>query len=326
MADLTIAIPIGPGHEQTAERARESVKAQTVEVVGLAWYDQTGKGAGWARNQLLAKVETPYVAYLDADDWLDPTFAERMLAAQAGAGARYTYSGWYETTPVGETEVKPPPSCYCFEANNWWQTHLVTALLPVEWLRAIGGFDEALPGMEDTDLFHRLHEAGHCGLAVDAPLVHYTADGRRSRTFQARADYLEIKEQIGRRYHKPTMSCCDGDAATNPGPFNQRQPGDVLTMVLGASFAKYVGRQSGRIYVNMGHGQLAWAHPADVLSDPVRFRLVEQPPLESAEQIGAVMQQQVRRNITSAASTPAPRSGSLSATQLAKMAGFDTEK
>lgn len=293
MPDLTICIPIGPYHEQIVTRAMDSVKAQTVAVAGVAYHDDGAKGAGYARNQMLSQVRTPFVAFLDADDWLEPEFASVMVEATASAGLRYVYSDWYEDTPQHQEAVKEAPArCYCFD--NGWQVHLVTAVIRTDWLRAIGGFDETLPGMEDTDMFHRLHDAGHCGQRVPVPLVHYRGLGERSRTFEARADRQDIKEKIGRKYNRGSaMPCCQGEGVKNEGPFGEQQPGDVLAELQGPPRIT-VGIESRRIYPRQGYGARCWVDPRDAMRDPMRFKLVpqplaspkvEQPPLQNVGEI-----------------------------------------
>jgi hypothetical protein len=330
---VTICIPIGPGHEDVARRAMDSVKAQTVPVDGLAFHDRDGRGAGYARNQLLSKVATPYVAFLDADDWLEPQYAERMLAAlrETEVDGAYVYSDWYETTPAGNVVRTAPERCYCFD--NGWQVHLVTALVPTAWARAVHGFDESLPGMEDTDFFHKLQEAGHCGRRVAECLLHYTENGKRSIAFRNAPDYLAVKEKIGRRYHRENMSCCGGQPVPNSGPFGERQPGDILARVSGPAFVRYVGRRSGRLYPpGIGHGALLWVDPADVEGDPARFQRVAQPVeplpggspvLRSVAEIGEFMNAQRTDAYTNSASVDEPAPRRFTPTELSRLMGFE---
>lgn len=337
MPELTIAIPIGPGHETFADRAKQSVMAQTIEVVGIAYADPDGRGAGWARNRLLEKVQTPYVTFLDSDDWIEPTYAELMLKAAADAGDKYIYSGWYEENPAKQAVVvTPPQKCYCFD--NGWQVHLITALMRTDWVRQIGGFDEELPGMEDTDFFHRLHEAGHCGYMIANPLVHYSYGGQRSLKFQNRPDYFEIKEKVGRRHHKEFMPCCGGTPIINQNPGNERQEGDILAHAMGSALVT-VGRISRRIYPRAGYGALLWVDPRDADADPMRFKRSQQqedidrtretfvlpnaspqPTVSSAEDFARVMEAQ-RNNAFVPPSQPKP-SRRKSINDLKKKAGF----
>lgn len=323
---LTICIPVGPGHEPLFARASESVKAQTIPVLGIALPDTEGKGAGWARNQLLAKVTTPYVSFLDCDDWLKPDFAEQMLMELDAD--HYTYSAWYQALGNGqESVVIPSAECYCFQQDNWWKVHLINAVIPTQWMRDIGGFDETLPGMEDTDAFHRLHAIGHCGKLVNKPLVHYADDGKRSQEFRNHPDYLSIKQAIGARYNKTEMPCCQGQGVSNQGPFGEKQPGDVLARVLGPNFQTYVGRQSDRLYNNVGYGQLVWADPRDVASDPARFQRVEQTHtpnevISSSAEIATLLQSQVQPGLAQQP-TREPAPGRKKVSDLKKMAGIE---
>lgn len=293
--ELTIAIPVGPGYENYLERSVESVKRQTIPVVGISYHDEKGKGPGFARNQLAIKCETPYIAFLDCGDWLEADFSAEMLSAIKMSKGKYVYSGWFRGKSPQEADVEIPiiPSnrCYCFD--NDWQVHIVTAVMPVLWVRQVGGFDETLPGMEDTDFFHKMAESGHCGSLVAKPLVHYSEVVMRSEEFHNRKDFEQIKASIQARYHKPIMNCCGRQAVPNVGPFNEKQPGDILAEIQGAAFIVYVGKGSGRIYPQgLGAGQRVWAHPLDVQNDPMHFRAVpmsEWPSLQTSAEIGSYM-------------------------------------
>ncbi len=325
--ELTIAIPIGPNYEAYVERSVESVKRQTIPVVGISFVDEQGKGPGYARNQLALKCETTYIAFLDCGDWLEPDYAAEMLnGIKMSRSGRYVYSGWFESSPTGEIPREPPDRCYCFD--NDWRVHLVTAVFPVLWMRQVGGFDETLPGMEDTDFFHKMAEGGHCGQAINKPLLHYSDVVKRSVDFRNRQDYDTIKESIKKRYHKPVMNCCGRQAVPNHGPFNEKQPGDVLAEIQGAAFIVYVGRGSGRIYPQgLGHGQRVWAHQLDVQNDPMHFRSVpmsEWPALETNAEVGDFMNEQ--RNIIHMPQAPKPEGKPITAARLRELARFGNDE
>lgn len=331
--ELTIAIPIGPGYEQYVERSVESVKSQTIPVVGISFVDERGKGPGFARNQLALRCETPYIAFLDCGDWLEADYAADMLSAIKMSKGRYVYCGWYggksPEEPFEEVPMIPSERCYCFDNN--WQVHLVTAVFPVLWMRQVGGFNETLPGMEDTDFFHKLNEAGHCGQLVPKPLIHYSTVNQRSIDFQKRADVEQIKAEIERRYHKPVMNCCGRQAVVNQGPFNEKQPGDILAEIVGAAFIVYVGKGSGRVYPpGMSPGQRCWADPQDVHNDPHHFRAVpmaEWPSLQSSADIGDFMQAQ-RNNVhlPQANGIPKPPAAPITAERLRQLARFGNDE
>src|SRR5688500_4262573 len=92
MPDVTVVIPYASYHEQVVQHAIHSVRRQTVQANLVTIHDSEGLGAGWARNQGLAQVETNFVVFLDADDTINPYFVERTL--RAWKPKRYVYTDW----------------------------------------------------------------------------------------------------------------------------------------------------------------------------------------------------------------------------------------
>ncbi len=121
----TVCVPVGPAHKEISKAAVSSAYAQTIPCHVRVYYDDDGNGAGYARNQLLAKVDTPFVVFLDADDTLEPDFLAEC--AQAYRRGFYVYTDWYE-----DGIPQKAPAC----ANDWisgqHRMHLVTALLPTK--------------------------------------------------------------------------------------------------------------------------------------------------------------------------------------------------
>ncbi len=99
--DVSVIIPVGPGHEKQVENALDSIESQTFrrwEVViamdtglpipdelltaypYLTWVDTGGeKGAGFARNLGRKFARAPFLVFLDADDSLAPTFLMKCI-------------------------------------------------------------------------------------------------------------------------------------------------------------------------------------------------------------------------------------------------------
>ena len=46
---------------------------------GVTYIYEKNQGQGHARNEALKLVTTPYVAFLDSDDWLMPDFVEKLM-------------------------------------------------------------------------------------------------------------------------------------------------------------------------------------------------------------------------------------------------------
>jgi hypothetical protein len=282
MPDLTFVIPIGPNHAHLAERAIASARAQTVPCAVLSMVDTEKRGPGVLRNAMLAKVETEFVSFLDADDWIEPTFAEDTIAEyRRVGGGKYIFTDWFDNRgdviatpclngPDGYPLSVPERHPYC--GGTW---HVLTTLLLTAWAREVGGFDEALPGSEDTDFYLKLCTSKRCGHHLSKALFHYAPGGGRAIAFRQRDDYTKIMKDFSIRYGG-RMGCCGSDNRVIP-PVGVRQPGDVLAMALWVGNRSEYGRVTSRHYPRISMPRTAWVDPADVAKSPMLWRVVEQP-------------------------------------------------
>ncbi|MDP9071710.1 MAG: glycosyltransferase family 2 protein [Actinomycetota bacterium] len=147
---------------------------------------QENQGASRARNSGLARVETPYVLVLDADDRLTPDALQvlrRVLDHKPEIGYAYGYLRFFgERTGV----MRMPP----FDPWRLMFRHIVgpTALLRTEVVRATKGYDPAFPHYEDWEIWlHALAHGWH-GYRVDQPTLEYRKHGA-SKFDSDRADY-----------------------------------------------------------------------------------------------------------------------------------------
>lgn len=231
---VSVIIPVGPGHEAYIEDAIESVIGQSVrewELIliddtgsadladlkkrypFLKWFDTPGKiGAGAARNIGIEKAHGKFVLFLDADDWLRWDALDLMLQAHIRTGL-YIFSNHMEVHKDGSQiprEIMP----YEREIYRKEQVmHAVTALVPVEWARDIGGFDPALIGWEEYDFYMKLAIKGYCGEIVRQPLLYYRVDtGERRKVSQKNAQKLNagFKKKFG---GVKMAGCCGGAGA-----------------------------------------------------------------------------------------------------------------
>lgn len=266
MVLLTVVIPVGPYHLAAAEEAIASCAAQTLPVDVIRVIDREGRGAGWARNHGLAQVETPFVTFLDADDLLVPTFAERMLSAYDGQ--HYVYCDHYQD---GE-HIRAPQTAW---VDGTW--HVVTTLLPTAWVRFVGGFDDSLIGGEDTDLYWNLRAHGLCGRRCGAALMHYRSGGQRSQTFFKTEQFKAFQTLLHTRYGGRRMACC-GENADTLGPINDEMPGAVLVQALWAGNRQQRGAVTGTLYPRAGNGALMWVDARDVAHSPHWWQQVVETP------------------------------------------------
>lgn len=266
MPDLTFITPVAPYHEHLIPQVQATVAAQTAPCEHLLAIDESGSGPGAVRNRLLDQVVTPYVAFLDADDTLDPAFAAMTL--NAVRPARYVYTDWWKDGEI----VRVPDKPWCRGSF-----HLVTALVPTDVARAVR-FDEDLPAMEDTDFYLRLLWRGICGIHVPEPLVRYAAPawraadiraaGQRAQDAHTSGEIERIQGELNRRYGGRSLGCCGDETVIDDTPVGERQPGDVLAMALWGGNRAERGRVTGRHYPRTSFPHRTWVDPRDVAFAP----------------------------------------------------------
>jgi len=294
MTDVTFCIPIGPAHVQLAQRAIASVNAQTVRCDLLTMLDSDGRGPGYLRNRMLEQVKTEFVVFLDADDWIESTFAEEAVTEyRAIGGGKYIFTDWVDAdsnliaapclngpngTVISATDKRP----YC--GGTW---HVLTTLLPTEWARSVGGFDESLPAVEDTDFFLKLCVTHRCGHRLARPLFHYSPDGGRAKDFRASPDYHKVMGALTQRYGGK-VGCCGDDKVVAPA--GEKQPGDIQAMALWHGNRSEYGRITGRTYARLSFPKTTWVDPRDVAQSPSLWKALDTQTVDASEGLTQVSQ------------------------------------
>lgn len=281
-ATVTFVIPYAPYHEQVVERATASVRRQSIHCDLITIHDSEARGAGWARNQGLALVETPFTVFLDADDEVSPYFAERTL--KAWQPKRYIYTDW-----LSDGERVDAPACP-FATG---QAHCITALIPTAHLREVNGFDETLKAGEDTDLYLKLMVAGYCGLHLRDPLFLYAKGGLRSRYLvsgvvagkpQYTEAYHQLVRQFNTKYGVKPMGCCGENPVWEEPIAGEHLEGDMVVESAWMGNRQVRGVRTGRLYERTGNGKPLWVAPEDAYAMPDLFRIVStDPPLPVIE-------------------------------------------
>ena len=249
----TIYIPYAPHHTDIRLRAIDSANRQTVKCKVLSGLSPNTPAT--FRNT--AKfASTPFCVWLDADDTLEPTFVEECL--ESYEQGKYVYTNW-----LCDTVLQKPNLCVTRDVD--YHSHLVTTLYPTAVFKALGGFNEALPGHEDVDFYLRSVAAGICGIHLDSPLVHYSEHGKRSEEFAKRADKKIIMDEVflNNGGQITIMACCGGagtPAIANPG---EAKPGDVQAEALWLGMHSEYSTVTGRLYVG-GNGSILNVAPEDV--------------------------------------------------------------
>lgn len=148
-----------------------SLRQQDV-MVQVVTVDGTGLGAAAARTAGLQAVDTPWVAFLDSDDWTYPDHVSTLLSAAGATGADYTYSYFtiHDQWEAARPDLDPLGLFgHEFDPGNPTQT-TGTILVRTNLARDLGGFhtqdkDRLIPGTElrygeDFDFTVRAAEAG----------------------------------------------------------------------------------------------------------------------------------------------------------------------
>lgn len=187
---VSVVIPVGKGHEEYVKQALDSVEGQTF----LRWeaivindtghtLDLTGYpyarvintegriGASAARNKGIEAATGDFTVFLDADDYLHPTFLEKAIRTYKQTG-RYVYTDWFMLTKDGETKYHECPD---FSPNlifNIGYFHPITCLIPTAELNK-HRFDETMESWEDIIIYMDLIKGGLCGVRIPEALLTY---------------------------------------------------------------------------------------------------------------------------------------------------------
>jgi glycosyltransferase involved in cell wall biosynthesis/SAM-dependent methyltransferase len=169
------AVVVDDGSTDSTARLAAEYGQRDPRITSLSTANQ---GVCRARNTGLARVETPWVAFLDADDWVASTYVEKMLAPTDDARSwDAIYCGYRRVTPEGAvaaTSFDPRLTELGFELlARECPVALHCMVVRRDRLLAIGGFDPALRTCEDWDLWQRLAREGLRVTAVPEMLADY---------------------------------------------------------------------------------------------------------------------------------------------------------
>lgn len=267
---VSVLTPVASYHRDRIPDVQAVVAAQTIACNHLIYEDTDGRGAGFARNALLSRVTTPYITFLDADDSLAPTFVERTLAHhQPGY---YVYTDWLQ----GERHMQPPDGCDVWRNGTY---HVITTLIETDHIRRIGGFDEIMPGAEDSDFYIRLRLSGVCPKRLPEPLFTYSKGGERSRALMTGGQLPAIQQYMTERYGGYNMACCGGnDNQAQQTVAGEQYEGAVLATAMWAGNRRVLGPISGRNYPRTGNRKQVYVDPRDMEARPDLWQPVNEDP------------------------------------------------
>lgn len=234
---VSVVVPVGPGHEALVEDAIESVIGQTIREWELILIDDTGQktanfaipllkkypflklegtagkvGAGLSRNVGIEKAKGQFIVFLDADDWLRNDALDLMLQLHVRTGM-YVFTDHVEVHSDGKQFNR---SVMDYDRKVYQQNqvmHSVTALVPTEWARKVGGFDPSLIGWEEYDFYMKLAVLGLCGTLLRQPVLYYRIDSGKRRIISYK-NSDKLNAEFKRRYEGVEMSPCCGNGGS----------------------------------------------------------------------------------------------------------------
>lgn len=167
-ASVEVIVVDDGSDDATTPRACDALESQGVRVI-----HQPNAGLPAARNAGAAQANGELLVFLDADDWIEPTFTSKLheaLAADPDASHAYCQE---RLTDLGNNVVWRVPEWdpFLLLVTN---LHPVTCLIRRDRFEAVGGFDETMTeGYEDWDLWLRFASRGWRGARVREPLFNW---------------------------------------------------------------------------------------------------------------------------------------------------------
>jgi glycosyltransferase involved in cell wall biosynthesis len=181
-------VVVDDGSTDPATHAALDALPAEVEVIR-----QANAGVVAARNAGLARVDTPYVLFLDADDRLPQGALAAMRAAlEQHPEASFAY-GHHRYFGAWNTVVRFPP----YDPLRLLDRHLIglTALARRELFDDTGGFDPRFEAFEDWELWVSALAHGHRGVRLDAVTLDYRRHGE-SKIGADRGDYRRMRRAL----------------------------------------------------------------------------------------------------------------------------------
>lgn len=176
----------------------------------LMYVYQENQGATAAFNAGLARATGTYVSILGSDDWYEPgglARLARVLDASAEVGLAAGGYTFVDAHGAVIQKARPWVGAPVLDVTAWLYgcpVLLQAALIRRSWIERVGGFDPAIPSIQDWDFGLRLARAG-CRMAwVHEPIFCYRIHGNQIMSNTA-ATGAELLVMLDRFFADPTV-------------------------------------------------------------------------------------------------------------------------
>lgn len=133
--DVTVVIPTIPPRAGRLQVAMNSVFKQTYPAAAIAVaVDHDHDGAAITRDRALDMVKTPYVAFLDDDDYFKANHLEALMETMLAEDADFVYS-WYDV--AGNVDPRAEEFGVPWDDENPKQT-TITTMVKTELAQKVG--------------------------------------------------------------------------------------------------------------------------------------------------------------------------------------------
>ena len=213
--DFELIVVDDGSKDDSLARAKESLEGSSIDHQLI---HQDNAGVSTARNNGVAASHGDFICFLDADDWWEPTFLERMdwLIKEYPDAGIYGVNYYIISRGKQRVALHIPSTgyinyCDCYRKLQMPLTSISVAI-PVDVFRSMGGFKPHLKLGEDFDLWIRIALTKKVAY-LDEPLAYYFQDSnpvwRGTGHLTApeahmlwNLDYLEPEEQTNPDYKR----------------------------------------------------------------------------------------------------------------------------
>ena len=189
VAPVELVVVDGGSRDATEATARAEFDAARAagSRADLRFMRQSGTGIAGAWNEAIHALRADIVLLVNADDWLEPDAAHRVLQAfEADPSAEIVHGAARFRAPEGR-DLGVVRAGWLGRAGIRCRTmHCSTAVRRAVYDR-LGGFDASYRVALDVEFTERCHRAGVRFVELDAVLSNFTLGGVSNRSF-ARAD------------------------------------------------------------------------------------------------------------------------------------------